>query len=108
VGEPRCILRLFARRIDGRRKAHSGVYRNVSRSYAGYVSGYRQRLIETWYETELAYCHKTPDGALYTAHKGAVRAGLALDVDTVYKADRGREIPTWESNHYWIKTGKVY
>lgn len=68
----------------------------------GYVSGYRQRLIEAWYESELAYCHKAPDGTLYSAHKGAVESGLALDVDAIYKSDRGREIPTWESSHYWL------
>jgi len=69
---------------------------------AAYLSGYVARLREGWYATELAYCHKAPDGQLYSAHKGAVAAGLALDVDAIYRADRGREIPTWESAHYWI------
>lgn len=67
-----------------------------------YVAGFRQRIIETWHETELVYCHKAPDGTLYSGCKPAVATGIALDVGLIYRSNRGHEIPTWESAHYWL------
>jgi len=70
-----------------------------------YVDGYMQAQRDSWYRNHIVWAHKSPEGKFYTSRKEI--PAWAESVDPLYKALRGCEIATWESNHYW-KNGKIF
>lgn len=78
------------------------VYDRIAKTPAwckAFVQGYAQRQMDSWFERDLIYCHVAPDGTRYTMRKDL--PAWAIDVRPLYDANRGAEISTWPSAHFW-------
>src|SRR5271165_6203251 len=60
-----------------------------------YLHGYYDKISNDWYQHDLVWCHKSPDGKFYINCRVRDCPAWALPVDPLYMAGRGAEIATW-------------
>jgi hypothetical protein len=84
--------------------------RGAPRWLVSYLSGFLDCARDARYigaEPVLVFAHVAPDGARYTATRGA-RPAHFLDSAAIYSAGRGAEMSKWPNGHFWNHSGKPH
>lgn len=102
------VCKLSAREMDARyRKWRETWPKRVTVHAQGFVSGVMDQLRhDVWKQVE--FCYRSPDGVIYSTHKGANASACHKSTEELYAADKGFLLNDWESAHLWRDSDKPY